>query len=86
MRKVYVAYFKPDTGKYYASEEKEFDETLSIDEIVEKVNELSVGKYKDMFIGITFESDDDIGYPCLILPKHRMKPPSLVFPTDNINN
>lgn len=86
MRKVYVAYFKPDTGKYYASEEKEFDETLSVDEIVEKVNELSVGKYKDMFIGITFEPDDDIGYPCLILPKHRMKLPSLVFPTDNMNN
>lgn len=81
-----MAYFKTDTGKYYASEEKKFDETLNVDEIVEKVNELSVGKYKDMFIGITFEPDDDIGYPCLILPKHRMKLPSLVFPTNNMNN
>lgn len=85
MRKVYVAYFKPDTGKYYASEEKEFYESLRVDEIVDRVNELSVGKYKDMFIGITFEPDDSIGYPCLILPKHRMKLPSLVFPTDDIN-
>ena len=86
MRKVYVAYFKPYTGKCYTSEEKAFDETLSVNEIVEKVNELSVGKYKDMFIGITFEPDDDIGYPCLILPKNRMKLPSLVFPTDNMND
>lgn len=39
-----------------------------------------------MFIGITFEPDDDIGYPCLILPKHRIKLPSLVFPTDNMND
>ena len=51
MRKVYVAYFKPDTGKYYASEEKEFDEKLSVNEIVDKVNELSADKYKGMFIG-----------------------------------
>ena len=71
MRKVYVAYFKEETGKYYASEEYEFDKSLSVDEIVDEVNDLSSGRYLGMYIGITFEDGDDIGYPCLILPKYR---------------
>lgn len=71
MRKVYVAYFKEDTGKYYASEEYGFDNSLSVDEIQDEVNNLSVGRYKNMHIGITFDAKDDIGYPVLILSKYR---------------
>ena len=42
------------------------------DEIVDQVNEMFSNKYKNMFIGITFDEDDEIGYPCLILPENRI--------------
>lgn len=72
MRKVHLAFFKGDTGKYYTSEDHEFDSTLRVDEIVDQVNEMFSNKYKNMFIGITFDEDDEIGYPCLILPENRI--------------
>lgn len=72
MRKVYVAFFKSDTGKFYTSEEQEFDSKLSVEEIKEKTTEMYSNRYKDMIIGITFDPNDKIGYPCLILPKNRM--------------
>lgn len=73
MRKVYVAFFKLDTGKFYISEEQEFDSKLSVDEIKTQVNEIYSNRYKNMIIGITFDPNDEIGYPCLILPENRMQ-------------
>ena len=72
MRKVYVAFFKSDTGKFYISEKQEFDSELSVGEIKEKINEIYSTRYKNMIIVITFDPNDEIGYPCLILPENRM--------------
>lgn len=71
MRKVYVAYFKEDTGKFYASEEYEFDKSLSVDDITDEVVRLASGRYKGMHISINFDVGDDIGYPVLVLSKFR---------------
>ena len=71
MRRGYVADFKEEAGKFYGSEEYEFDKSLGVDDITDEVVRLASGRYKGMHIGINFDVGDDIGYPVLVLSKFR---------------
>jgi hypothetical protein len=70
MRKVKLIFFKP-SGKYYTEEENAYPEDWAVFKIVEHI-ELTEHHYKGMFILLQFDPNDDIGYPCLIIPERRV--------------
>ena len=69
IRKVKLLFFKP-SGKYYTDEIRKFNRSLQVYEIVDDIKE-NEPAYKGMHIVLEFDTDDDIGYPCMILANDR---------------
>ncbi len=63
-RKVKLLFFKP-SGKYYTEEEREYDSSLYVYQIIENVRD-NEKDYSGMHIVGLFSDGDEIGFPFMI--------------------
>jgi hypothetical protein len=68
-RKVKLIFFK-ESGKYYTYEFNEYPKDMKVYEIIENI-EMYEKRYQGMYIVLEFYDNDDIGFPCMILPERR---------------